>query len=261
VLSESFLQVAVPTPLYQVFDYRSRDGRPVPAGVRVAVPFGRRQVVGVVLGSSEKTAVPANKLRAVHRVLDETPLLPADLMELLQWASRYYHHPIGEVLATALPVLLRKAAPAEVPQLECFRWVREPGQPINTRAHVQQALAQRLRDAAGALIDAAVVAQHVDALPRNQASDSPPVLLAEQASAVAAVRASMDKFQPFLLNGVTGSGKTEVYLQCIDAVLARGQQVLMLVPEISLTPQLMSRFQRRVSGCFRRCWYLCRAWA
>jgi len=260
----------VPTPLYQVFDYRARDARAVAPGVRVAVPFGRRQVVGVVLGVSDRTEVPADKLRAVHRVLDEDPVLPPELLELLEWASRYYHHPIGEVLATALPVLLRKAAPAEVPQIECYAFVREPLQPVSARAHVQLSLLERLRSAAGSPVDAqnlssisrtwrkslkpllddgAIEIRHLDALPRNEAIDTPPVLLDEQAKAVAAVQTDIGKFQPFLLNGVTGSGKTEVYLRCIDAVLARGEQVLMLVPEISLTPQLMSRFQRRVSGC------------
>lgn len=242
----------------------------MPNGVRVRIPFGRRQAVGVVVGAAEKTDVPANKLRTVLEVLDEEPVLPPELLELLEWASRYYHHPIGEVLASALPVLLRRAAPAVVPKIECYRWLRAPQKPVSARAHVQVSLLERLTLAAGAPLDAlslsgvsrswrkslqpllddgAIERLDLDALPKNIATDSPPVLLDEQAVAVAAVCKAIGRFQPFLLNGVTGSGKTEVYLQCIDAVLARGEQVLMLVPEISLTPQLMSRFQRRVSGC------------
>lgn len=269
-LTDTFLQVAIPTPLYQCFDYRPRCKEGVANGCRVLVPFGRRQVVAVVVGTASTTDVPANKLRSVLKVLDEVPVLPPDLLELLQWASRYYHHPIGDVLASALPVLLRRAAVAEVPRVECYRWLRAPLKPVNTRARVQADLLQRLAAASGDPVDAqslssvsrgwrkslqpllddgAIERQDLDALPKNVATDTPPVLLDEQAIAVSAVAKTYGSFQPFLLNGVTGSGKTEVYLQCIDAVLARGEQVLILVPEISLTPQLMQRFQRRVSGC------------
>lgn len=264
------MQVAVPAPLYQVFDYRARPGQPTVVGGRVSVPFGRRQVVAVVTAVTDTTDVPSNKLRNVLSVLDDEPVVPEDLLSLLLWASRYYHHPIGEVLASALPVLLRRAAAADVPQIECYRWLREPLQPVSGRAHVQKALIERLAGAEGQPVDAgslsglsrqwrkslqplltdgAVERQDLDALPKNIATEQPPVLMNEQAEAVAKVRGALGNFQSFLLDGVTGSGKTEVYLQCIDAVLARGDQVLVLVPEISLTPQLMTRFQKRVSGC------------
>lgn len=270
VLTSSFLQVAVPTPLYQVFDYRARDGHIPDVGVRVVVPFGRRQVVAVVVGATDRSEVPSNKLRTVLKVLDDQPIVPADLMELLAWASRYYHHPIGEVMTSALPVLLRREAPAVLPSIECYRWVQEPLQSISARAHVQRHLYERLATAKGEPLDAqslsavsrswrkslqpllddgAIERQDLDALPQNIATDLPPVLLDEQVHAVAAIQGALGKFQPFLLNGVTGSGKTEVYLQCIAQALSRGEQVLLLVPEISLTPQLMNRFQRRVSGC------------
>lgn len=236
----------------------------------MSVPFGRRQVVAVVVGSSAESDVPAGKLRTVLKVLDDEPLLPEDLLDLLEWASRYYHHPIGDVLASALPVLLRKSAPAALPQIECYRWLREPLKPVNARAHVQVNLLERLKEANGEPIDAqslasvsrqwrkslqpllddgAIARNDLQALPENRASETPPVLLDEQARAVHAVNSASDKFQTFLLNGVTGSGKTEVYLQCLDKTLSQGKQVLILVPEISLTPQLMRRFQRRVSGC------------
>lgn len=264
------MQVAVPAPIYQVFDYRARPGQPTVVGGRVSVPFGRRQVVAVVTAVTDTTDVPSNKLRNVLSVLDDEPVVPEDLLSLLLWASRYYHHPIGEVLASALPVLLRRAAAADVPQIECYRWLREPLQPVSGRAHVQKALIERLAGAEGQPVDAgslsglsrqwrkslqplltdgAVERQDLDALPKNIATEQPPVLMKEQAEAVAKVRGALGKFQSFLLDGVTGSGKTEVYLQCIDTVLARGDQVLVLVPEISLTPQLMTRFQKRVSGC------------
>ncbi len=269
-LTDPFVQVAVPTPLYQLFDYKACAGPTAQRGARVSVPFGRRQVVAVVVGTQASTDVPENKLRAVHKVLDEEPVLPADLLDLLEWASRYYHHPIGDVLASALPVLLRKSAPATLSCVECYRWLRDPLVPVNARAHVQLSLLARLQSAEGEPIDAqslsstskqwrkslqpllddgAIERIELEALPQNRATDTPPVLLEEQVQAVDAVNAASKTFQTFLLNGVTGSGKTEVYLQCLDRTLSQGQQVLILVPEISLTPQLMSRFQRRVSGC------------
>jgi len=100
------VQIAVPTPLFRVFDYLWNSSEPIVRGARVKVPFGRRQVVGVVLGALHDTEVPAGKLRAVQDVLDTEALIPADLMDLLDWASRYYHHPLGEVLVSALPSLL-----------------------------------------------------------------------------------------------------------------------------------------------------------
>lgn len=269
-MTDPILKVAVPTPLYQLFDYKARPGSIAVRGARVSVPFGRRQVVAVVVGSAETSDVPAGKLRPILKVLDEEPILPNDLLDLLEWASRYYHHPIGDVLASALPVLLRKSAAAVLSSIECYRWVRDPEKPINTRAHVQLNLLERLREAEGEPIDAQSLASvsrqwrkslqpllndgsiertDLQVLPENRASDTPPVLLDEQAQAVESINEASDRFQPFLLNGVTGSGKTEVYLQCLDKTLSQGLQVLILVPEISLTPQLMRRFQRRVSGC------------
>jgi len=104
----SFVRIAVPSPLYRLFDYSwPYAEKPVP-GQRVTVPFGKRSVVGIVVLGIDSTEVPANKLRRVTRLHEATPLLPQDLMELLQWASRYYQHPPGEVLATALPASLRK---------------------------------------------------------------------------------------------------------------------------------------------------------
>lgn len=269
-LTDPIVQVAVPTPLYQLFDYKARAGEIALRGARVSVPFGRRQVVAVVVGTAAHSDVPEAKLRAVLKVLDDEPVLPPDLLDLLEWASRYYHHPIGDVLASALPVLLRKSAAATLSRIECYRWLRDPHQPVNARAHVQLNLLTRLQEAKGEPIDAqslssvskqwrksiqpllddgAIERTELEVLPQNRASDTPPELLDEQALAVAAVNAASNTFQTFLLNGVTGSGKTEVYLQCLHRTLALGQQVLILVPEISLTPQLMSRFQRRVSGC------------
>ena len=112
-MNPTVLHVAVPSPLRRRFDYLAPATVP-PAGTRVQVPFGRRQVVGVVLGSGGESDVPVDKLRPISKVLDEHPLLPTPLLELLNWAAAYYHHPIGEVYTAALPVALRQGQPPQV---------------------------------------------------------------------------------------------------------------------------------------------------
>src|SRR5690606_33621399 len=103
------LHVALPVPLHAVFDYRHPHA--VDAGCRVLVPFGQREVVGVVVGASDASEVDPARLKAVVRVLDEAPLPTAELLATLQWAARYYQYPLGEVLQAALPVALRSARP------------------------------------------------------------------------------------------------------------------------------------------------------
>ena len=106
-----FLRVAVPSPLYRDFDYLPPPGvdpTTLTPGLRLALPFGRREVVGVLLDTVAESAVPAAKLKAARRLLDETPVIPADMLALARWAADYYRHPMGEVVQTLLPVLLRQ---------------------------------------------------------------------------------------------------------------------------------------------------------
>lgn len=267
----SLVQIAIPSPLFKVFDYRWSQSVPIIRGTRVSVPFGRRQVVGVVLGAIESTEVPENKLRAVLQVYDKQALLPADLMDLLQWSSSYYHHPVGEVLAAAMPAQLRKGQAAVIAEREFFRWVGPLPVPDSLkRARVQQEIARYLAELKGkpagsdsmARISASwrssiaalikkgwVIQEKAIQIPGNVASAQGPELEEEQKFAVEQVVSALGSKQCFLLNGVTGSGKTEVYLRCIAANSQRGLQTLVMVPEISLTPQLMSRFEQRLDGC------------
>ncbi len=267
-MSPCFLQVAVPSPLQRVFDYRAPaewDPARLQPGVRVRVPFGRGEQVGVLLAVRDRSEVPAAKLKTAHALLDDIPVLPPDLLALVQWASRYYHYPIGEALATALPVLLRRGHQGRIAGVKEWR-LTEAGRAVAAdhlkRAPRQLALLQQLRrHPAGlprealeanaatlrALVDKGWVEERerpcLEAVP---ASPEPaPELNAGQAGAVAAVTARLGGYGAFLLEGVTGSGKTEVYMQLIAACLEQGRQALVLVPEIGLTPQLVARFRGR----------------
>ena len=265
------LRVAVPTPLPRLFDYlppvRAQDR--IQPGARVRVPFGRRSVTGVVVETAATSELPRERLKPASALLDPQGLLPGDSLDLLRWAADYYQHPLGEVIATALPVLLRQGEPPEVPGVEGWRLTRtgEDTDPATlARAPRQQQLFALLKrqtdgltaDAIGAALEhwrpAAKALADKGLIERVQrdcllaATDHPaatPALNAEQAAAVEAITGSLGGFTPLLVEGVTGSGKTEVYLAAIDAVLATGRQVLVLVPEIGLTPQLLARFRAR----------------
>jgi len=266
------IRVAVPCPLYRGFDYRVADDTAVPGrGTRVVVPFGRQRLVGVVLDTPETAQVPASKLRSVHAILDPAPVIPEELLTLMEWTSRYYHQPIGETVATALPAPLRQERAAEPPAET--RWHaadrdRQAGTAaLAARAPRQAAVLARLQRApdgldAAALADlegdwrGALRALVTKGLAREEQApaygllpgrreQAPPALNDGQQVAVDAVLGALGGFQALLLDGVTGSGKTEVYLAAIDTVLTAGGQVLVLVPEIGLTPQLIRRFASR----------------
>ncbi|MEO7431147.1 MAG: primosomal protein N' [Dokdonella sp.] len=261
----SILRVALPVPLNSLFDYRV-DGE-VAAGCRVLVPFGKREVVGVVVSQSATSTVDHDRLKAVVRVLDETPLLNAELMTTLRWAARYYQHPLGDVLQGALPVALR--SPRDLPDsgIAALRLT-----PLGEAAHRDAArrrakridavlealaagplpsveLAKALGSNAGlrgALAHGWVERVRIAASAIGRETIPAPRLNDEQRVAADAVISAGGGFAPFLLDGVTGSGKTEVYLDIIRDCLARGRQALVLVPEIALTPQALRRFRERL---------------
>jgi primosomal protein N' (replication factor Y) (superfamily II helicase) len=242
------LRIALDTPLRSLFDYLPP---PATAGVaepgcRVRIPFGRREQVGIVVAVAERSDVAAAKLRRVSELLDRTPVFDTALLALLRWCADYYHHPIGEVLAAALPKLAREGAPpvalAEHWQLTAAGATAcssgEPRRAPKQRAlleHLQQAdggasadaLTAQLpnwRDAARALaargwiasseVPMSVADEMAGGAPAATATprDTPPALTDAQAQAVAALDAAADRFQTLLLHGITGSGKTEVYL-------------------------------------------------
>jgi primosomal protein N' (replication factor Y) (superfamily II helicase) len=254
--------VALPVPLYRSFDYRvdAAQAARLRRGARVRVPFGSRERVGIVVGAVREAAPDAGDYRALVEVLDDPPLLPAELLGLCEWAAGYYLHPLGEVLAAVLPAGLRRGAAVAVEQAPCWA-LTERGRAARTclpaRHRAQQALLDALvagpREraalaASAALLHRTAAAGWIErvaptAAPLFAAAALPPTT--EQAAALARLAAAADRFGVQLLEGVTGSGKTELYLRRIEAVLAAGGQALLLAPEISLTPQLLARVRER----------------
>ncbi|MCU0935998.1 MAG: primosomal protein N', partial [Gammaproteobacteria bacterium] len=266
------LRVAVPAPVRGAFDYLWEGPGPPPTrGARVRVPFGRRSRVGVCLGPAAVAAVAPERLRAVAELIDPEPVLPASALGLLEWAAEYYHHPVGEVVLQSLPADLRAGRSPTVAREPAWRLSAEgraaPEEAIR-RAPRQVSLRGLLREHPAGLTRTALAQQAspgwqaaLRALrergwvepaptpdaPRPAAPDEPaPVLRPAQAEAVGSVSDALGAFRTFLLQGVTGSGKTEVYLRVIEAVLRSGRQALVLVPEIGLTPQTVDRFRRRL---------------
>jgi primosomal protein N' (replication factor Y) len=262
-------QVAIPSPLRRLFDYlppNDAEQNVVP-GARVKVPFGRRTLVGVVVAIQSESELSANQLKAITAVLDSEPAFSAKLLTLLQWASAYYHHPIGEVLASALPALMRGGKP---PPMET-RWrltTHGKGLPDNplSRAPRQAELIKLLQrndhlskqqleryEVSTATIRTLLKKELIESYQHTQKSkpfDQENLLLEEALPLLSDQLNVMELmelhgYHSYLLEGETGSGKTEIYLQAIAKVLRYGRQALVLVPEISLTPQTLQRFEHR----------------
>jgi primosomal protein N' (replication factor Y) len=259
-------QVALDTPLTRTFDYLIPADQPLDArdiGRRVRVSFGHRERWGILVGLTAHSELAAEQLKPILAVDRALPPLPASLLTLARFAADYYHHPYGASLASLLPPALkrpvspRRSAP---PAYALTAAGKALAQRLPARASAQRRLAERLASgpvAPSELADLAAtlrewlkrgLVEPVDAPPPATAAldaETPPPLGVGQAEAVEAILAQADRFVPWLLFGVTGSGKTEVYLHLVQAVLARGRQCLVLAPEIHLTPQLTERFRRR----------------
>ena len=267
----TLLRVAVPVPLTDALEYRwSGRAEPPARGCRVRVPLGNSHRIGVVIGHSRKSALAPDRIRSVAEAIDREPVLTEDLLTVLQWCADYYHHPIGEVLSQALPVLLRRGRnPVQAPR---GPWELTPAGrrqdvgAVRRRAR-RQAEALELLHRAGPTaardFRAAGIAGEVlrrmndrgwirrrrrDAPGPDPSRDTPPRLTGEQQDCLDAIDAAPDGFRTFLLQGVTGSGKTEVYMQLIARQLQAGRQSLLLAPEIGLTPQLIARLRRRFAA-------------
>jgi len=274
-----FVNIAVPCPLYKTFDYRlpaTFGEQVIQPGVRVRVPFGRQELIGIVIEEVPTTDVPANKLKSVLAVLDNHNLLGDDILKLLLWAAKYYVHPLGDALQTALPVYLRTNDDATPSLNEHWRLAQPATEDIQQslrRAPKQLQLYQLLQaaesDTANGLdadalntrtenwrapLKALLEKQLIESFVRpalltpQNGGQQAPALNDEQIEAIKNIEAHRQQHAVHVVNGITGSGKTEVYLALCEAMLADGKQILVLVPEIGLTPQLTQRFLQRLNA-------------
>ena len=267
------VRVAVLSPLRRLFDYlipnnvvEAWPDCKAEVGCRVMVPFGRREVVGLVVEHITTSELSLDQLKPVNRLLDSGPLLPSKLLTLFSWAANYYQHPIGDALFGMLPVLLRKGEP--LPILGTRYWqLTNKGKGLGSdslkRARSQKELIDRLlsngacadsilvSDFSRAIITTLESKQLIESFQHANPKISTQNILKQDALTLhdsqRLVLDSIDQhsFNCYLLDGVTGSGKTEIYLQAIEQTLRYDRQALVLIPEISLTPQTEKRFRDR----------------
>lgn len=266
------LRLAIPSPLRRTFDYLPPEGmtgeeaaglRP---GIRLRVPFGSREVTGYLLGLRSDSDQEEGKLKRALEILDYQPMISPGLLQLCQWASDYYHHPPGEVYPCAFPNRLRKGA--------ALLGTGEPGWRLTPRGmglppgalarSPRQAQALALLQSEGAVTTARFGEQGIRRAVLRTLQEkglaegcllahSPGEVVVrpglalnpEQTAVLRSVLQARNGFSCHLLEGVTGSGKTEIYLQLIADCLERGKQALVLIPEIGLTPQTLQRFEER----------------
>ena len=278
---DNILSIALPVPMRQTFDYlvsNSKVSTPQKLiGCRVSVPFGRRNLVGIVIDIKTTTEFSFEKLKHIHSVIDDYRLIPNELMQLLTWASHYYNHPIGDVIFASLPPAIRKEKPQT---FETFYQHTQEGKGLPATAlkkspkqqQVHQyllthstLLKSQLKNLAistatiKSLIAKNLISSQKIPLPslkinkitqipdnignNNIFKEKPKKLHTEQTHALEQIHDT--QFKTYLLEGITGSGKTEVYLQAIGKVLSKGKQALILIPEIGLSPQTIERFKQR----------------
>ena len=276
-MQNQYIQVAIPVPMRQLFTYQVANelqNPPIRIGERVAVPFGSRKVIGIVLGISTHCDIEAKKLKKISHRLNDSFHLGQLLVDFLQLCAHYYHHPVGEVFQQALPLNLRKIEKIDLTPPMVWHINKVDTQlgelvtQLEKKANKQFTLYQLINNHQGiswaelrtlgyskAQLNALIKKDLILELKQlNQAFSWQHSFLnvkdklnlsTEQAIIVSSINQSLGSFSCHLIDGVTGSGKTEVYLQSMEIVLANNEQVLVIVPEIGLTPQTLSRFEQR----------------
>lgn len=268
------LNIALPVPLRRYFDYvidGNLSDKSLQPGVRIKVPFGKSAFrTGILVSASKKTELPEGKLKKIAALIDDAPLFSPLEFQLLQWAGSYYHHPIGEVIFNAIPATLRQGKPASRKKEYIYRLTLTDNdidvEALN-RAPVQREIINLLRTKPGgisqhyfsgkgwasslkALIQKGYVSRdEIRCDPVHGPKKSGEILLnPDQKIAADRIKKYDNEYRCFLLDGVTGSGKTEVYIDIIKYFINRGLQALVLVPEIGLTPQLANVFKSRIDA-------------
>ena len=267
------LRVAVATPLRRLFDYlpaKDSNLKQLVPGLRVSISFGRRkETVGLIMDVIRESDYPLEKLKSINCVLDTKPVVDLQLLKLITWASQYYHHPIGDVAFNALPVWLRKANSTTKLQMPSWRLTKS-GSDVDpntlTRAPKQAQVINYLQQIKTACDETQLLSEYPGILPvlkklaekgwlektynenadlDTEIQDVGFKLNQHQRDAIEQIVAAIGSDRIFLLDGLTGSGKTEVYMAAIEHALKENKQSLVLLPEIGLTPQLIQRFQQR----------------
>ena len=269
-MSEDLVEVLVPIPLMEKFSYLppKNNTSSLKQGSRVLIPFGRRTLVGVIWGFIKKDPFDKRKYKYIKDVLDESPLLDANSISLAEWSSRYYHYPLGEIITYFFPPSIRKGKDAKFRESKYLE-LTSKGSFLQatdlSRAPSQQKLIELLKEKTeislksaqafgisaaviNGLIEKGFIARFSRELSpykkfENNNLLSSKELNPEQSEAVNAINGAQNKNITFLLDGITGSGKTEVYLQAIQEVIRQGRQALILIPEIGLAPQAEERFR------------------
>jgi primosomal protein N' (replication factor Y) len=268
------LQIALPTPLYSLFDYLPPADFPsihLQIGTRVRVPWRNGEMIGVLLNIRYESQLPYDQLKKAIAIIDNTPVISQTILELTQFAANYYQFPMGEVIATALPTLLRQGKPTQI-YLKSYYQLSDIGKSVDLatlkRSPRQKLFLELMMQYPQGISETEIIAANIHrpliklfikknwiqlclaapkehTLKETDINASPYTLSSEQQYAVTTVINNLNHFKAFLLDGVTGSGKTEVYLQIIAEVLSKNKQALILVPEIGLTPQTVTRFAQR----------------
>jgi len=266
------LRIAINTPLRRLFDYLPPPGCKsdllVP-GQRLRVPFGKsKEKTGLLAGIAANSEIEPRKLKHAIELIDDNPLFDANHLQFLKWASDYYHHPIGEVILGTLPKLLSNGSPAIKKHARYWRSIpgnKNQSDDLPANASLKKAILNLVNEHPDGITEETIrrsfknwrnplysLAEQgwVETFSREMPANKHDSLLKniiqlniEQQNAVAAIVGAGNNYKAFLLNGITGSGKTEVYLHCIKELADQGLQALVLLPEIALTPQFIERFK------------------